>query len=179
TELRRELDPEVAEPAEPEDGDGVTAACERMPERIEGGDAGAHERPCLRIRQPCRHARQRLTARDHVLGVSTVRTDAADQLVPAGDERPLPARLADEVVPAVPPHPDPVSWLPALHPGTDPVDDTDHLVSRHPGKLQTRELPALHEAVAVTDSAGGDPDLHLSRSGRRSLSRDEFEIRTG
>jgi len=168
----------VAETAEPEDGDGIAAARERMTERIEGGDAGAHERRRLAVRQPCRHASQRLDARDHVLGVSTVRTDAADQLVPAGHEIAPAARVADEVVPAVPPDPDAVPGLPALDPGTDPVDDTDHLVSRHPGKLQTRELPPLHEAIAVTDSAGGDPDLRLSRSGRSSLSRDDLEIAT-
>src|SRR5262249_686073 len=97
---------------------------------------------------------------------------------PAGHEIAPAARVADEVVPAVPPDPDAVPGLPALDPGTDPVDDTDHLVSRHPGKLQTRELPPLHDAIAVTDSAGRDPDLHLSRPGGRSLSRDDLEIGT-
>ena len=46
-------------------------------------------------------------------------------------------------------------------------------------KLQTRELSALHEAVAVTDAAGGDPDLDVSRPGCRALSRDDLEIGPG
>src|SRR5262245_64060152 len=114
-----------------------------MTERIEGRDAGAHERRRLGVRQPCRHASQRLDARDHVLGVPAVRADAADQLVPAGDEIAPAARLADEVVSAVPSHPDPVSWLPALDPGPVPSMAPNHPFPRTPGSCKTRKLPPL------------------------------------
>ena len=72
--LRGVLNAEVAEPAQAEHGDDVARPRAAVAQRVERGEAGAHERRRLDGRQFGGHQRDRARGGDHVLARSRRRT---------------------------------------------------------------------------------------------------------
>ena len=72
--LRGVLDAEVAEAAQAEHGDDVARPGAAVPQGVERGEAGAHQRGRLDGRQVGGHQRDRAGGGDHVLAVAAVDT---------------------------------------------------------------------------------------------------------
>ena len=70
--LRGVLDAEMAEAAQPEHGDDVARPRAAVPQRVERGEPGAHQRGRLDGRQVGGHQRDRAGGGDHVLAVAAV-----------------------------------------------------------------------------------------------------------
>jgi hypothetical protein len=113
TELGRELDPEVPEAADPEDGDEVAAGGAAVSQRVEGGDPGAEERCRVLVGQLLRDRRQRAALDDYVVRVTTVEGDPRDPDVLTADEVAATAGLTVAAVAAEPADADALTGLPA------------------------------------------------------------------
>ncbi len=74
--LGRELDAEVAQPADAEDCDDIARPRDRLPQGIERRDARTHQRGGVDIGEVVGDAGERFGGRDHVLGVTAVVSDA-------------------------------------------------------------------------------------------------------
>ena len=167
--LRGVLDAEVAEPAQPEHGDDVARPRAAVAQRVERGQAGAHQRGRLDGRQVGGHQRDRAGGGDQVLAVAAVIGDAGDLAAHAGEELPAAAVVAIAAVAAVPPDADPLARLPSGDAGADRVDHPGHLMAGDPRVLNSREEPLLGDRIAVADAAGLHLDPH--RSGARLRDR--------
>src|SRR5439155_16447685 len=99
----RVLDAEVAQPADAEDGDEVARPRAAVAQRVEGGEAGAHERGGVRGGQVRGDQRDGGGRGDQVIGVAAVERDAghADAGL-AGEEVRAAAGVAVPAVPGVP-----------------------------------------------------------------------------
>src|SRR5262249_9494439 len=145
-------------------------------QRIERGDAGAHQRRRLDRREPIGDRGERAGGRDHVVGVTAVVADARNlERDLARDEVTAAARAAIAPVPAVPAQADPLAGFPTGHAGADVVDDAGDLVARGARILDARPDSLLRHRVAVADAAGLDLDAHGSRARLGNPLLDEIE----
>ena len=113
THLGGELHAQMAESADPQNGHEIARPRPAVPQGIEGGDAGAHQRSRLHRRKLVGDQGQRRRRRNHVFGVAAVVGDAGYLAVLAGNEVAAPARIAIPAVSAIPADPDPLPDFPA------------------------------------------------------------------
>src|SRR5262249_4910039 len=153
THLRGELDAEVAEAADAEDGDRVARPCVRIAQRVERGDAGAHQRTGVDRADVVRNRRQSFERDDDVVRVAAVHRDAGDQLVHAGDERAAAARFAVAAIAAEPADADALTGLPARHVRTDGIDHARDLVAGNARIAHAGPVAVLRQRVAMAQAA--------------------------
>ena len=127
--LGRELDAEVAEPADTQDRDHIARPSDGLAQCVEGRDARTQQRRGVDIGEVVGYAGEGLRGRDHVLGVSAVVSDARDLAVLAGDEIAAAARLAGEVAAAEPADADAIPDAPGGDAFADSVDHARDFVA--------------------------------------------------
>ena len=169
----------MTESADALHGDGLAHPRAAVAERVERRDARAEERRRVGCADCVGETRDGFVRHDHVFGVAAVVGDAGDLRLFAVDEESLAARVADEIVPAVPAHADPVAFLPLGHVGPDLVDSSGDLVAWDARQRESGEVAGLHEDIAVAHSAGLDLDPDLPRAGLGDLAFDQLERRVG
>ena len=171
---------QVAEPADPQDGNDIPRPGAAVSEGVEGGDAGAHQGRRLHRGKLRGDGRQRRSGDRQVVGVTAVKGDAGDQWgIQAGDEITPAAGIAVAAVAAVPPHPHPLADLPAFDPGPQRLYQASHFVARHPGVGEPGEAPLLDKGIRVADPAGLDPDQHPTGARLRAVPFHQFEWSPG
>src|SRR5207302_120886 len=118
TELLRELDTQVAEPADSLDCHEVARHRAAVSKRVEGRDPRTEQWPGFRRVERLRHPRDRFDRRNHVLLIAAVVTEACDLQVGAVHEVAAPAREAGPArrsgSPRRPSVPAPLSSSPSL-----------------------------------------------------------------
>src|SRR6266571_251370 len=160
---------EMAQPAEAEHGHDVPRPRTAVAQRVEGRQAGAHQRRRLDGIETRRHPRHGAGGGDQVLSVTTVVGDAGHLTGHTREEVSAPAVVAASVVPAVPPHAGRLSLLPSDHAGADRVDRPRHLVSLFffndtaPTEIYTL---SLHDALPISKTTV--PRLSCMRSSMRT-----------
>ena len=117
-------------------------------QRVEGGEAGAHQRRGVRGGQFRGHQRERGRRGDHVVGVAAVERDAGhlDSGL-AGEEIAAAAGVAVAAVPRVPADADALAGLPARRDVlAHGVDHADHFVPRNARVLDPGPVAFLGHA---------------------------------
>jgi len=104
--------------------------------------------------------------------------NGCDFLESTVDEISSPARLALEAMPAMPAHANALSGLPQRDVGTDCIDASRDLMSRHAWILNARPEALFHQRITVTNAAGFDLNANLTTGGLRDRSLDDFETST-
>ncbi len=139
THLGRELDAEMTKTADPEDRDQIARSRAAVAQRIECGDAGAHERRALDRRQIFRHERERRRRRDHVFRVTAVeRNPGREQRDLTGKEITAPARIAMSAMPGMPADANSLPRFPFVNARSDRVDQSDDFMSGNARVLNPR-----------------------------------------
>src|SRR5262249_38317385 len=152
--------------------------CAAMTEGVERGDPGTHQGRSFSGLERLRHVSQCFHGRDHEFLIAAVVADPANQRVRAIRKISPPAFATRAVLAAMPADAYPFLLLPAPHAGADFIDHARDLVSGDARIRNTREQPVLGDHIAVTDSAGLNPDPHLSRTGLRDFPLDDLEVRS-
>ncbi len=127
--LGRELDAEVAESTDAEDGDKVARPCHGLAQGVERRDARAQQRCGVDVGEIVGDTSEGFRRRDHVLGIAAVVGDARDLTVLARDEITTATRLAGEIAAAEPADADAVTWTPGGDAVADCIDDARDLVA--------------------------------------------------
>jgi hypothetical protein len=175
----RELNAEVAEPADPLDGNEVARQRATVPERVERREARAQQRRGLGRIERFRHARQRHGRHEQVLAVAAVVADSADLRIRTVRKVSAAAGETGAILPAVPADADAVARLPGRHAVAGFVDHAGDFVSRHAGICHAREKALLRVRIAVADSTGQDTNPDVSRQGCWNLALDNLEVGAG
>src|SRR5262245_57787026 len=175
-ELARELNAEVAQPADSLHGNKVTRTRAATAQRIEGGDAGAKQWSCLDIGEGFRYPHQGLGRSEHVLFVSAVVANPGNPAISAVAEVSPPALPAGAIVSAMPADADALPLGPSGNSGTHSVDETHHFMTWYARVLDTGPGTFLCERVTMTDAAGLHLDSHLSRCWVRNFPLDDLEL---
>ena len=84
--LGSKLNGQMPEPADAQDSYGVPSAHATVAQRVEGGDASAHQRGGIDGIDRLRNERQSLERNQYVLLISAIHRDARDSLVRTRDE---------------------------------------------------------------------------------------------
>src|SRR5262249_42626650 len=100
--LVRELNPQVAQTADPLYSDKVARKRTAVPQRVVGGNSRAEQRGCFDVAQGLRYCHQCLDRSHHVLLISAVIADAWNFQIPAIAKISTLALAAGVVVAAVP-----------------------------------------------------------------------------
>jgi hypothetical protein len=156
--------PKVAEPTQPKHGDDIARPCAAVAQRVERGDAGAHQWGRIDGREVRRHQGDRARGCDHVFAVPAVIRDARGLAAHAGEKRTAAAVVAIPAIAAVPPDADAPSRLPSGHAGADRVDHPGHLMAGNPRVLNSWEKAFFRHRIAVADAAC----FHLKPHGSRA-----------
>ena len=167
--LRGVLNSEVAEPAQAEHGDDVARPCAAVSQRIESGDAGAHQGGRINGRQVGGHSRNGAGRRDHVLRVAAVECETGDLTGHAGEELPTAALTATPAIAAVPTDARPLARRPSDDAGADRIDHPGRFMTGHARILNTRESSLFDEGIAVADAASLHLDPHRTGAWFRYL----------
>ena len=178
-ELGGELNGEMAEASDAEDGDDIARPGAAVAERVEGGDAGAHEGSGIDGRQFIGEQSGCGGWGDHVIGIAAVEGDTGDLVGFAGEEIAAAAGLAASTIAAVPADADALADGPGRGIGADGVDEADDFVSGNARILNPGEEAVLGEDVAVADAARLDFDADLAGARLRDIPLDEFERTLG
>ena len=176
--LPRELDAEVAKPADPLDGDKVARQRAAMTQSIECSNSGAQQRRGLGSIKGFGDASQRLDRRDHKLLIAPVVTDSGNLRIRAINKIASPARGTSAVLAAMPADPHPFALPPVLYTSPDRVDDPNHFVSGHARVRYPGKNAFLRGYIAVTDSTRLDANPDLCRARLPDFTFDDFEVRT-
>src|SRR5262249_2791483 len=149
--LRGVLHSEVAEPAQAEHGDDIARPRAAVAQRIECGDAGAHQWGRIARRQFGGHARDCARGGDQGLAVAAVVGDAGGLPAHAREELAAAAMVTIAAIATVPPDSDPLAWLPSGDTGADRFDHSGHFVAGNSRVLNTREKALFRHRIAVAD----------------------------
>ena len=164
----RELDAQMPEPTDALNGDEVTCAKVRVPQRVVGRDARAKQRGRVLGRQRVGNRDERASLRDDDLGVPAVLGHARCDHVHAVDQIAAPARLAMPAMATEPTDSDTLALFPTRNALADGVDESCDLVTRHVGIRDVRPVPFDDERVGVADASRLDTDPDLPRTGLRN-----------
>ena len=160
-----ELNRQVAESPYPKDSHDSTWESAAVPERVIGGDTGAHERRRLDGPKLSGDQCQSDGGSDHVVGVAAIVRDARDlRGDPARHEVTTTARITVATVSPMPADSHPLTNLPPRNARGHGIDHTGHFVSGDSRISDSWPCSLFREGVAVADSAGLDFDPHGSRS---------------
>src|SRR4029077_325764 len=146
-----------------------------VPKRIEGGDAGTHERRPLDRGQPFRNSRQRRHRSHHILRVAAVKRDAGHLSGRASEKIASATRITAKAMTGMPAHSHALAWLPVADVGADGVNDPKHLVPGNSWILNPRKHSFLDNRVAVTDATSLDFDSDRPRRRLRDFPFREFQ----
>src|SRR5207249_1058405 len=174
--LPRVLNSQVSQSANAVHGHDVASPRARMAQRVEYGDARAHERPGFLRRQFIRNRRQRRRRRDHMLGIPAVEIDARDLAIGAHCEIAAPALFALEAMSTVPPDTDAPTLFPASDAAADRIDPPGDFMARHTGILNPGPETFFDEHVAVANAARLHLHANLSRARLRDVAFYQFPI---
>src|SRR5262245_29895713 len=176
-ELLRELDREMAEPADSLDCDEVARHRAAVPKGVEGRDPRTEQRRRVRRVERLGHPRDCFDRRNHVLRVATVVTESCDIHVGAVDEVATPARETGAILTAVPAHADLLTFLPLRHACARLVDHTGDFVTWHARVREVWPAAFLRKGIAVADSARLHANPHVPRPRLRDVPLDDLEVR--
>ena len=165
----------MAESSYPLDGDEIAGPGAAVPQRVEGRDAGAHERSRFFRPQRVGDMRERLDRRDHVGRVAAVVADARDLQKSAIDKIAAAAWIALEAISAVPSDADAIADFPIARFVADRLDDAGDFMSRRARVGDAGPCALLGKQVAVTYAARLDFDPNLSARRVEDFLVDEFE----
>src|SRR5262245_38409413 len=130
THLRRELNAQMTESTQPEDGNKITRPRAAIPKRVKRGQPGAHQRAGFLGGQAIRDQRQGRSGGDHIIGIPSIVCNPGDL---SGDlaakEFTATAMIAVPAVSAIPPHSHPLARHPSGNAWADGVNHSDDLVS--------------------------------------------------
>ena len=166
----RVLDRQVAEAADPEDGDQVGRACARDLDRLVGRHARAGQGRRVERVDAVRHPDDEVRGRLHELGEAAVDRVAGVPLLgaerlPAGD-----AVIAAAAGVAEPWHCNAVAQHDLRDAGAELLDDSDALVAGYEGRRRLHRPVAVRRVdVGVAEAGRLDPDEDLALAGNRSL----------
>src|ERR1700724_684477 len=149
-----------------------------MSQRVERGNAGAHQRRSLGRVERFRHLRQSFHRRDHVFLVAAIVADSANLHVCAVHEISASARKTGAVLPTVPADSNPLACLPFLHARAQFVDHASYFVSGDARVRNAGEEAFFRYDIAVTDSTGLHANPHLSRVRLRYFALYKFKVRS-
>jgi hypothetical protein len=162
--LHRELHPEVAQAADPKDGDQITGPGTGAAQRVEHGQPRARDRRGVNGRQFVGNTGQRARGSHHVFGVSAGKCCAGDHADLAVNELTAPTAATMPAMAARPADRHPFTLAPTLHTLADRVDVPGDLMPRRDRKLQTRPLVVDKNRIGVADAAGLHRDPHSAGS---------------
>ena len=154
----------MAETPEPEHCDELPGPGAAIPQGIEGGEAGAHQRSRLAVREIGRYQGQRAGGGDHELRVAPVEREARDLASHAGEELAAAAVVAISAIAPVPPDARPLALRPSGDAAAHRIDDPRHLMTGTPGVLDPGKASLFDERIAVADAARLDFDPDRSRA---------------
>src|SRR6202171_1296498 len=149
-----------------------------MSQRVERGNASAHQRRSFGCVERFRHLRQSFHWRDHVFLIAAVVADSANLHVCAVHEISASARKTGAVLPTVPADSNPLACLPFLHAHAQFVDHASYFVSGDARVRNAGEKTFLRHHIAVTDTTGLHLNPHLSPARLRSFALYEFKVRS-
>src|SRR6266567_4124897 len=113
----------MAQSANGLDGNQIARLRAAMPQRVEGGDSGAHERRSLLRSEAVRHQGHGLGGRHHVLRIAAVMRETSDATILAVNEIPSPALRTHTVMTAIPAHAHSLALLPGSNIRAEFVDN--------------------------------------------------------
>src|ERR1700682_5311407 len=149
-----------------------------MSQRVERGNASAHQRRGLGRVERFRHLRQRFHRRHHVFLIAAVVADSANLHVCAVHEVSAAAGETSAVLPPVPTHSNALAFPPFLHSCTEFIDHAGHLVAWDAWVRYSGEKTFLRDHIAVTDSTGLHVNPHLSRTRLLNFALHDFTVRS-
>src|SRR5690349_7131426 len=174
-----ELDAEMAEAADPLNGDQIARGCAAMAQGVEGGDTGAENRGRFGRIKRIGHGSDGFGGNDCVLGVTAVEAEAGDFFVGAVDKVAAAALRTRTVMAAVPADADPLTFLPSCDASADFVNDACDFVAGRARIRYAGPKAVLDEMVTETDAAGLHADADMSRGGLRDVAFLQFEVGAG
>jgi hypothetical protein len=146
-------------PAHPaEHCDDVARPCSAVSQRVERGEAGAHQGDCLDRRKFVRHQRDRAGRDNQVLAIAAVIGDTGDLTGHAGEEFSPAAVVATSTISTVPPNAHALARMPVDDAAPNRIDHSGHLMPGYPRVLNTGVSSLLGERIAVADAACLNPD---------------------
>src|SRR5262245_21837879 len=164
----RVLQPEVPEPADPDDPDHVGRPDLRGLDRLVGGHTGAGERRGVERVDALRHDADEVGVRDRVLAIATVDEVAGERGAHAVGLETLDAELAYPVRSAEPGDRDPLPDRQAGHALAEAVDDADPFVTRYERQNGLdRPVSTCGVDVRMADARGLDANADLPWPGLR------------
>lgn len=158
--LAGELHGQVAQAAEPLDGDEAALLDPLLADAVEDGDARAQQRRRLRRLNLLGDADDGLGSQQHVLGIAAVPRDAVDGLVLAVLELAALALPAHAVVPAVPRPAHALADGEALDVGAELDNVADDFVARR-AREDVAKVALADLQIGPADAAGEDLNKHL------------------
>src|SRR5437899_11536659 len=173
------LNSEMSQTADARHGDWLAGACARIAERVTDSNARAHERPCFLRQQFIGNRRQSCRRCDHLLGVPAVKIEACDFAIGAHCKIAALALCADETMSAVPPHADPLTFLPFNNVAADRIDTSRDFMTRHPRILKPWPETLFDKQIAVANSACLHFHANLTGTRVRYFAFHQFPISAG
>ncbi len=179
--LRRVLNGEMAQATHAEHRDDVARPRTAVSERVERGDARAHERRRIDGCEIRGQQSDRASRSDHVLGISAVESDAGHLTGLAREEIAASAEIALPTIAAVPPNPHALTPGQPCHTGTHRVDHTRDFVTGNSRIRYARKDSLFDDRIAVADAASLDLDSNpaLAWLGHRSVHDLNWPFRLG
>jgi hypothetical protein len=179
SEFVGELNAEMAESTDTEDGDQISGHGSIATQRIVCGDSGAEKRGGFGGIERIGHRGESFDGGDHVFGVATVEMKAGDFLLGAIREIAAAAKKAGVVLPAVPADSYALTLLPIGDSRAELGDYTGNFVAGTARVGQTGPESVLDEVVAEANAAGLHADADLTWAGLGDFAFLEFEVRAG
>src|SRR5438874_11791256 len=128
--LRRELNTEMTQSADPKYADKITGSRAAVTQRVERCDSCAHQWRPLNGVQIVRHRREGFRRCEHVFGISAIERDSSrEQFHLAGKEIAAPTGIAMSAMRSVPSNARPLPRFPIRNVGPDSINHADHLMA--------------------------------------------------
>lgn len=169
------LDSEVAEAAEPLDGNKRALFYLHLANAIEHCHAGTEQRRNFCRIHLRRNADHRLSPEQHVFSIPAIPSDAVDSLIIAELELLSLAQLTISIMSTVPGASDSLADGEILDPVTNLDDIPDDFVTRHAGEEVIALTARCKGRISEADAAGKDLDEDLAGGGLLELNVLELE----
>src|SRR5262249_39036866 len=147
------LNSKVAESPDAKDGDGFSRPRAAVTQRVEGGDARAHQRARVDRAELVWNESEAFVGDHKVVLIAAIHRDAGDQLVGTGHKAATPAPLAVTAIAAEPADADALPGFPFRNLGSNSVDHSGDLMSGNPRIGNSRPVAFFCQRIAVTQAA--------------------------
>src|SRR5208282_4073850 len=172
------LNSQMAEPANPLNGDQITGERAGVAESVEGGNSCAHQRRGFGGIERFRHVGESFDRRDHEFLIATVVADPVNYGARAIHEISPPARKTGPVLATMPADADPFAFLPVFYTGSDFINHASDLVSGNTRIRDARKQALFGDHIAVTDSTSLNANPHLPSAGFWDVTFHDLEVRS-